>query len=114
MSERDNEAAAFYEDPENRKPTGPPVKRKTQKRLTSHVPVRFTKSTIDQVKELADEDAVTVSSWIRGVVEREIRHRKLTTDTQGSLVTFEIIQGGIDVESISVPQAEPDPDLAEA
>ena len=43
--------------------------------MTGHVPVRFPQATIDCVKRLADEDGMTVSSWIRQVVRRELQRR---------------------------------------
>lgn len=77
MSDRDDAAAAYYEDPENRQLTGTPRKRSGQpSRLTTHVPVRFSATVIERVKELATEDGKTVSSWIRDVVEREILRRE--------------------------------------
>lgn len=71
----DAEAAAFYADPANREahPTSP---RGPTGRLTSHVPVRFDPATIEFVQQVASEDGMTVSSWIRHVVEAEL-HRRL-------------------------------------
>jgi len=76
MSDRDNAAAAYYEDPENRQLTGHASRRPGQApRLITHVPVRFSAAVIERVKELAGEDGKTVSSWIRDVVDREILRR---------------------------------------
>jgi hypothetical protein len=76
MTYDDDAAAEFYGDPENRKPAGPPRERAGQaRRLTSHVPIRFRPQTIAQAKTIAERDGMTVSSWIRGVVEREVERR---------------------------------------
>ncbi len=79
MSDRDDAAAAYYENPENRQLTGRARKRSGQvPRLTTHVPVRFSATVIERVKELAGEDGKTVSSWIRDVIDREILRREQT------------------------------------
>jgi predicted DNA binding CopG/RHH family protein len=77
MSDRDDAAAAYYEDPENRRLKGPGQKRAQQPgRLTTHVPIRFSSGIIERVKDLAADDGKTVSSWIRDVVEREVLRRE--------------------------------------
>jgi hypothetical protein len=79
MSDRDDAAAAHYEEPQNRRLTGRGRKRSGQvPRLTTHVPVRFSAAVIERVKELAGEDGTTVSSWIRDVVNQEILRRERT------------------------------------
>jgi hypothetical protein len=76
MTDNDAAAAEFYSNPENRKPVGPPRARAGQARLlTSHVPIRFRPQTIEKAKAIAERDGMTVSSWIRGVVEREVERR---------------------------------------
>jgi hypothetical protein len=77
MSDRDDAAAAYYENPENRQLTGRGHKRSGQvPRLTTHVPIRFSAAVIERVKELAAEDGKTVSSWIRDVIDREVLRRE--------------------------------------
>jgi hypothetical protein len=77
MSDRDAAAAEYYEDPAHRRLTGSPRKRPGQApRLTTHVPVRFSATVIERVKELAAEDGKSVSSWIRDVVDREVLRRE--------------------------------------
>jgi hypothetical protein len=89
MSDRDDAAAAFYEDPENRRLKGPVQKRPGPPgRLTTHVPIRFSAGIIERVKDLAADDGMTVSSWIRDVVEREVLRRERSS-TVGLMPTVE-------------------------
>ena len=72
----DAAAAEFYSNPENRKPAGPPRERAGQsRRLTSHVPIRFRPQTIAKARVIAEHEGMTVSSWIRAVIEREVERR---------------------------------------
>ncbi len=43
--------------------------------LTSHIPVRFPQSVIDQVEVLTQKDGVSVSTWIRRLVTEEVERR---------------------------------------
>jgi hypothetical protein len=65
----------YYADPDNRVPAGP-ARRRAAQQLTTHVPIRFSPEAISEVKQLADKDRKTVSSWIRDVVEDEIARRR--------------------------------------
>ena len=92
MTDRDTAAAEHYELEENRRIAGPAHKRgASQKRLSNHVPVRFDAALISHVRHLADEDGLTVSSWIRAVVEREVKSRLARQSSTGfaALVAFE-------------------------
>jgi hypothetical protein len=71
----DEEAYAYYADPDNREPAGPGRRRRTRP-MSSHVPVRFAPEVIAEVKQVAQEDKKTVSSWIRDTVERELERRR--------------------------------------
>lgn len=73
-SYNDAEAAAFYADPANRATTGETAEG-PQRRLSEHVPIRFAPTMISAVRRAARDDGMTVSSWIRAVVDRELRHR---------------------------------------
>jgi hypothetical protein len=64
-----------YADPDNRTPAGPGRRRAAQT-LSTHVPIRFSAEVIGEVKQLADKDRKTVSSWIRDVVEAEVERRR--------------------------------------
>lgn len=86
MSAYDDAAAARrYEDPEAHVPAGPPVRRRarsSKSSLSAHVPVRFGADLIAAVKRLADSDGVTVSTWIRNLVKREVERRRPPAVTQ--------------------------------
>lgn len=62
----------FYAQPENQEPQGPPIHRKS--RLSAMVPVRLSPELLDQVRQRAEADDRSVSSWIRRAVEHELRH----------------------------------------
>jgi hypothetical protein len=81
MDER--QAHEFYADPANQVSAGPAYRR-TGRRLSATVPVRFPQALIDAVKRLADRDGVTVSSWIRRVVTREVMRRQPAAVTMAS------------------------------
>lgn len=70
----DAAAAAFYADPDNRATTGESAAGPTR-RLSEHVPIRFAPRMLAGVRRAATEDGMTVSSWIRAVVDRELRYR---------------------------------------
>src|SRR5260370_5745244 len=97
MSDRDDEAAAFYETPEHRKTMGEGRKRGHQpRRLSSHIPVRFDVATIDKVKRFATDDGMTVSAWIRAVVDREVQWRLARasyTANEQTPFSFEMVEG---------------------
>ncbi len=73
----DAEAFEYYEDPAKREPAPGPPRRRPQRPLTQHVPVRFPAETIEQVKRFADADGMTVSAWIRRAVERAVGQRRV-------------------------------------
>jgi hypothetical protein len=75
LAEQDEMAARFYEDPANLEVTGPPQRVARPRRLSSHVPIRFSAAAIAKVKFVSDEDGLTVSSWVRRLVERELDRR---------------------------------------
>jgi hypothetical protein len=82
----DADAFEYYEDPAKREPATGPPRRRPDRQLTHHVPVRFPAETIEQVRRLADADGMTISAWIRRAVERAVR--------QQGLVDVEQIEGG--------------------
>ena len=73
----DREAYEFYADPANLAPAGPARKR-VGRRLTSMSSVRFTPEVIEQVKQLATAEDVTVGAWIRAAVARESERKRRT------------------------------------
>ena len=65
-----DEEHAFYADPDNQVPQGPPVRRKG--RLSEPVPVRFPEEILREVRDRAAADDRSVSNWIRRAVEHEL------------------------------------------
>lgn len=61
--------------PETQNLDGPRARAGQARLLTTHVPIRFRRQTIEKAKAIAERDGMTVSSWIRGVVEREVERR---------------------------------------
>ena len=61
---------AFYADPGNQVPQGPPVRRRPK--LSEPVPVRFPEPLLAQVRDRAAADDRSVSNWIRRAVEHEL------------------------------------------
>lgn len=79
----DKEAYEFYANPENLKIAGPAHKRQGQ-RLTTMSSVRFAPEVIEAVKDLAFKEGITVGSWIRRLVQREIEPpRMVEVDCDG-------------------------------
>ena len=73
MATSDDEAYEYYADPENLVPAGPGRRRKAK---STHVPIRFTPEMVAEVKQLAEVDRKTVSTWIRDVVSAEVERRR--------------------------------------
>jgi hypothetical protein len=67
-------AHEFYKDPEHLAVAGP-GERPPQPLKSGLIPVRFTPDTITAVKRVAKQDGVTVSTWIRRLVGRELQRR---------------------------------------
>jgi hypothetical protein len=90
----DDDAARRYEDPENLTPVGTGRRARTggSRALDTHVPVRFNAELIAAVKRLADTDGMTVSTWIRTTVSREVERRRprpTTEHSAGPTLVFE-------------------------
>ena len=62
-----DEEHAFYADPANQAPQGP-----ARRRLTDAVPVRLDPEVLAAVREQAQRDDRSISSWIRLAVEHEL------------------------------------------
>jgi hypothetical protein len=75
MSDPDTKAFEHYEDPSRREPAVGAPRRRPDRALTEHVPVRFPAATIEVVRQLAEADGMTVSAWIRRAVESATRSR---------------------------------------
>ena len=62
----------FYADPDNQTPQGPARRRRSN--LSEPVPVRFPPETLAKIRDAADADDRSVSSWIRRAVDHELEH----------------------------------------
>jgi hypothetical protein len=69
----DAEAFDYYDDQAKREPTAAEPRRRPDRLLTQHVPVRFPSETIRRVESLAEVDGMTVGAWIRRVVDETLR-----------------------------------------
>ena len=86
----DAEAADFYADPANQGVApDPAVHPPRPKALGGSIPIRFPPSSVEAIKRLADADGVTVSGWVRKVVDAELRRRQGTA-TQRADVAEEL------------------------
>lgn len=96
MRMSDEEAFEHYKNPENRKPADG-VFEVPKRVLSRHVPIRFRPQTVAKAKAIAERDGMTVSSWIRGVVEREVERRMPATPqtrlSQTRVTTWKVIRG---------------------
>jgi hypothetical protein len=73
-SDPDCAAYLHYSDPANFQPAEDAKGfRVPRERLISHVPIRFRAEVIEQVKARAEDESLTVSSWIRQVVEQALQ-----------------------------------------
>jgi hypothetical protein len=68
------EAHEFYKDPGHLAVAGA-GERPPQPMKSGLIPVRFTPDTIAAVKRVAKQDGVTVSTWIRRLVDKELQRR---------------------------------------
>lgn len=73
MSDPDARAFLNYEDSANRAPTPGAPRRRLERALSRHVPVRFPAETIEVIDQLARAEGVTVSAWIRQAVDVAIQ-----------------------------------------
>lgn len=72
---KEAEAHEFYKDPEHLAVATGPGAPPPQRLKSGLIPVRFTPDMIAAVKRLAQSDGVTVSTWIRRLVGRELERR---------------------------------------
>ena len=93
---------SYYDDDRNVDVAGPAVEPPRRGRLSSHLPVRFSPAVLASARQLAVEDGMSISSWIRWLVEREIMRRTpASTKPSVSDWTFEIT--GSPTDTCTVP-----------
>ncbi len=90
---QDDDAYAFYADTSNVTSSGAGRRRKGPS-LSSHVPIRFAPEVVMAVKVLAEADSVSVSTWIRNLVIRELRSR-IPTQTVSSSAGMKLTISGL-------------------
>jgi len=66
------QAHEFYKDPEHLAAAGPGQRRERPMK-SGMIPVRFSPEMVAAVKRFASRDGVTVSTWIRRLVGRELQ-----------------------------------------
>ncbi|MGH3403501.1 MAG: hypothetical protein ACRDRJ_13540 [Streptosporangiaceae bacterium] len=72
---KEAEAHEFYKNPDHLAVTAGAGAPPPQRLKSGLIPVRFTPDMIAAVKRLAHDDGVTVSTWIRRLVGRELQRR---------------------------------------
>jgi hypothetical protein len=103
------QAHEFYKDPEHLAAAGP-GQRREQPMKSGMIPVRFAPDVIAAVKRFASQDGVTVSTWIRRLVGREIQRRQppaTTAASQAPSVQFDY-PPDFRPKSQTVPDVDPD------
>ena len=83
VTSADDSAHDLGPDPSNAATSGVGRARK-RPALSSHVPIRFSPDTVAAVKMLADADGVSVSTWVRNLVARELRARMPAHSVSGT------------------------------
>jgi hypothetical protein len=103
------EAYEFYEDPEHLAAAGPGQRRKRPMK-SGMIPVRFTQDMIAAVKRFASQDGVTVSTWIRQLVGRELQRRQPSTTAAAiGLSTIQLnYPPSISPQSQTTPDVDPE------
>ena len=91
---KEAEAHEFYKDPDHLAVAGP-GQPPAQPMKSGLIPVRFTPDTVAAVKRVAKQDGVTVSTWIRRLVGRELQRRlPSTTSPRTEVPTVRIDYAG--------------------
>jgi hypothetical protein len=115
MRMNDKEAFEHDENPDDRKPADG-LFEVPKRALSRHVPIRFRPQTIEKAKIIAERDGVTVSSWIRGVVEREVERRMPAspqTHLSESDTTWRVVQYTNPTEEVETQNQDYDPRRAQ-
>jgi hypothetical protein len=62
--------------------TGRVVQRRRRPSLSAYLPVRFPPDVLEDAKVLARHDGVSISSWVRNLVTREVMRRRIASETR--------------------------------
>ena len=85
----------FYAQPENQMPQGPGRRRKAA--MTAMVPVRLPEDILSQIRDLAEREDRSVSSWIRRAVKHELERQETNSSTGDDLHVVPNRTGGWDI-----------------
>jgi hypothetical protein len=80
-----------YYDDHDMVTSGPPITPKRRPRLTNYLPIRFAPEYLGAARALAIEDGVSISTWVRTLVEREVLRRSPATTTTSNAGEFRLI-----------------------
>lgn len=97
----------FYADPEHLAPAGP-ARRRQRPVMSGMVPVRFPQDMIAVVKRFAGQDGMTVSTWIRHLVAKEIERRLPPQTVTASAEPIGVRIQGSPAVSSTAPTALPE------
>lgn len=82
----DQDVYSYYDDDENVAVEGPAVAPTRRAKLSSHLPVRFSPTVLASARAFAAEDGLSISAWVRWLVEKEVMRRtpvKTTSSESG-------------------------------
>lgn len=97
----------FYADPGHLVPAGP-AQRRQRPVMSGMVPVRFPQDMIAAVKRFAGQDGMTVSTWIRRLVAKEIERRQPPQTATASAERIDVQIQGSSAISSTAPTALPE------
>lgn len=97
----ETDAYTYYDDPEKIGLAGPGVEPTRPARLSSHLPIRFQPEVLAAARRLAAEDGVSISTWIRSLVEREVLRRNHSWTMAG--------EPPLHYESMATPSSHSEP-----
>jgi hypothetical protein len=81
----DDDATAWkhYDDETMREASAGPAQTPRRPSLSAQVPIRFSPGTVAAVGRAAESDGMSVSSWIRHLVEKELSRRDASSGPTG-------------------------------
>jgi hypothetical protein len=102
----DAQAHEFYKDPDHLAAAGQGQRRERPMK-SGMIPVRFAPEVIAVIKRFASQDGVTVSTWIRHLVGRELQRRQ----PSATAVTADVPDVQLDYPERFRPTSQTVPDV---